>query len=244
MYNFRINDSCSASDLDSETCLDRAHACYWDGARCKEPLLRVRAGGLVLGIDTGSSFTVLTPGVGGCTPHPPGLKAAHGRVLRYGSGAIKVWAVDEDVEGYVPLCSPDLFAQDHDALVGVTPVAPTNSMRAHSWMNSVIKHDSQDQLLVVDKDTMQFCVGKHCKTRKSSDTNIQSAKIRDSVPSFTAADGTHILLDTGSTVVHNDTIHGQDICVVGNDNIRYLEVRPDTVRYELVPGTLGGCAPP
>ena len=45
------------------TCLKRG--CYWTGEKCAEPLLRVQIdNGLVLGIDTGSPFTVLAPGVG------------------------------------------------------------------------------------------------------------------------------------------------------------------------------------
>ena len=161
---------CDRVPPEEGACLDRG--CFWDGAACGEPLLRAALGDeeLVVGIDTGSSFLVLAPGGGACTPARARAaractsdRTSECDTLRYGSGPVDVVPLPAGAPGEVaPYCAGRLFPQDQDALIGVTPVAADDPRAPHSLMNQL---PAQERRLVVDQDAGTVCIGQHCRAR-------------------------------------------------------------------------------
>ena len=235
-------------DLPEAACLKRG--CYWDGAECAEPLLRVQGRhGLVMGIDTGSSFTVWAPGAGPCTPARARAarkcNTAECTTLHYGSGPVKV--VPAGGASSDQYCAGHLFRQDQDGLIGVTPVKETEPRAVYSFMNKVIENNPSDHLLVVDKANGTVCIGRNCRTRPPGAPGVETRRAHASTPIIEHSEDQLFLLDTGSTTTHDITdrirAHNPDlthrVCIVGNAQIQYLEVRPGTLRYEI---TKDACA--
>ena len=254
---------CDRVPPEEGACLDRG--CFWDGAACGEPLLRAALDGdhpkMVVGIDTGSAFTVLAPGVGACTP----ARARAARdcagdtsactTLRYGSGPVDVVPLPAGAPGeVVPYCAGRLFPQDHDALVGVTPVAANDPRAPHSLMNQL---PAQERRLVVDQDAGTVCIGQHCRARPPGAPGVEARPLyappgaqAGRMPVIQHGADQLLLLDTGSTRTHDITERvrarhpdlAHRVCIIGNKDLRYLEVRPGAARYQLAAGAAARCA--
>lgn len=260
-----IYRGCENPRWDRTTCVREKH-CYWDGNRCREPLLRVTLGDDVLGVDTGSPYTVLTQETcgGGFSQHAvqtycqqltenkcrkssscrwnQGECSLHVERLRYVSGDVPAvpWSVPFAAmslhEDLVPYCSSQLFPQNKDGLIGMQAVQSGHAREAHTLLHHIAEDDPENQVVVMDKVQGTVCVGKHCLL--SADENVEERVQLESQFPMVQHDGTHLLLlDTGST----KTIKWPEFCQIGNKDLEYLEVHPEKVRYKLSPTALDQC---
>ena len=249
---------CDRVPPEEGACLDRG--CFWDGAACGEPLLRAALGDeeLVVGIDSGSFFLVLAPGVGACTPARARAaracksdRTSECDTLRYGSGPVDVVPLPAGAPGEVaPYCAGRLFPQDQDALIGVTLVADDNPRAPHSLMNQL---EPRDRVLVADQAAGTVCIGQHCRVRPPGAPGVEERPlIGHGMPVVRHGDNQVLVLDTGSTRAHDITDRvrkhqphlAHRVCIVGHRDLPYLEVRAGVARYQLSDDVAELCARP
>jgi hypothetical protein len=244
----------------------RTDQCYWDGQQCLEPLLRVQLGAHVLGIDTGSPFTVLATETCRLPDNPQQHVATHCAAvqtaeecernascrwmsdqcaadvtqLRYVSGPVAAvpWGKWTSLhEELVPFCSAQIFPQNEDGLVGLQVVPAEHADADQVLLRHILEDEPQDRMVVVDKSRNTVCVGKYCRT--TAEHGIEERpKLTPHAP-VVQHDGKHrLLLDTGTTA----TTAWPELCQIGNLDLAYLEIHDDKVRYKLAPGALERCA--
>ena len=241
------------------------HACYWDGQQCREPLVRVQLGAHVLGLDTGSAFTVLTAETCGlpsrlqqhvearcaaiesaeaCTAHASCRWVAHGCAadmmqLRYVSGPVAAvpWGKWTPLhQQLVPFCSTQVFPQNEDGLVGLQVVPAGHADADQVLLHHILEDHPQDRLVVVDKARNTVCIGRHCQRREPAGLE-ERPKLTPYAPVVQHDDKHRLLLDTGTTL----TTAWPQLCQIGHLDLDYLEIHDDKVRYQLVPGALERC---
>lgn len=261
----RFHRGCEEMPDDRETCL--AENCFWDGHRCREPLLRIELGVHVLGIDTASAHTVLAADTcnveGGqvtaaaqqrCAPLTPraceqavscrwknGVCAPDLHELSYVSGRVPVipWST-----------TPLSVNQLHADLVpycsshlfpqnedGLVGLQMPRSGSEHALMHHLVTDNRDDHLVVMDKERQTLCIGEHCTVQKTTDITARP-RLFPNAPLVQHDPDHRLLLDTGAT----KTTVWPHMCQIGFHDLEYLEVRDTQLRYKLAPGALDRCS--
>ena len=206
---FQIQDECTEADC-----------AVVDGVTMPTAL-KVRDGEKVYTLDTGSDAAVLLH----CQQGP---LSSVDIPVHYGSenAVNKVLERPEEILGetFRPFCNISGLAASHqDGLIGVSP--QSTSAAPHSYMNNVAPGERR---LVVDKETKTVCFGSGCKGPGGSLDEAVIIPVNRTVtmPAF-LMDGKRYVLDTGST---NSIGYGKDLCIIGNHEIRKLDVDYDASR--------------
>lgn len=134
-----------------------------------------------------------------------------------------------------PYCSADLTPPHGDGLIGVSPALdgdnPYDSTNItgdlHAFMNQQPKGQRR---LVVDKNAGTVCFGSACdKVDGLTSKDFSPINKFVMMPSF-MEDGKKYVLDTGST---NSISYDKNICIVGNREIRALDIDYDSASIKI-----------